>query len=317
MATEYLATKVDAEEVSDPLANLPLLARDYMVTRDKRIRDCWVSHAHLFSYPTEKLRRIDSAVNPEIRLDDLPVGSFTYSVSFRLERPYISKGNCAFHLHENPLLRDKCFQLPLIPGSSWKGALRSAFYSAVLARSGKIDACSRFQARRLFGGENEQVQEWLDDDEQMKAGERKKLKELLQEKAILETNNRGCLSFYPTFFNRMQVEIINPHRRTQKKGTFPILIDAVKTGSEGCFRLLYVPFDSIDKAQKDVWARPRQDRAELVRATRFMMERGVGAKTSSGYGAMRILSERTDPPTPWKVEGLPNRGSHEAKQDGC
>jgi CRISPR-associated protein Cmr2 len=57
--------------------------------------------------------------------------------------------------------------------------------------------------------------------------------------------SRGRLIFFPTFFNNISLEVINPHDRKTRAGTLPIYIESVPEGTEGNFSLLYIPFDLI------------------------------------------------------------------------
>ena len=54
-----------------------------------------------------------------------------------------------------------------------------------------------------------------------------------------------------TFFDLIDVEVINPHSRKTRAGTHPIYLECVPQGAKGTFSLLYVPFDLIgaDKAE--------------------------------------------------------------------
>ncbi|MBM4273111.1 MAG: hypothetical protein FJ134_01415 [Deltaproteobacteria bacterium] len=107
---------------------------------------------------------------------------------------------------------------------------------------------------------------------------------------------QGRLFFFPTYFNDLGLEIINPHDRRRGVGINPILYECVPRGAQGRFSLLYVPFDFPGSGQNGGGA-VTPDRNALVRQLAedlpFLAEAvhglftsyGFGAKTSSGYGA--------------------------------
>jgi len=68
---------------------------------------------------------------------------------------------------------------------------------------------------------------------------------------------QGRLFFFPTFFDKIGLEIINPHDRERRVGKNPILFECVPAGATGTFRLLYVPYDFPGEVTPDE-ARLRQ-----------------------------------------------------------
>jgi len=195
-------------------------------------------------------QKLDALTSPVYFIDNLPIGSFLMTIEFQLQRPYISKGNNPFHLHENPILRDRAFQLPVITETTWKGAFKNAF-SMINNDEENI--------KLLFG----------------------------------DTERRGRLHFFPTFFGRTTVEVINPHDRKTKKGTQPIYIDAAgvnnnRTSFEsGKFCVLYCPFDQMGGSVKNIRISTLDIAHKVYEAAIKMMELGVSGKKSSGYGAMK------------------------------
>jgi CRISPR-associated protein Cmr2 len=92
-------------------------------------------------------------------------------------------------------------------------------------------------------------------------------------------NHAGRLRFYPTFFDRISLEVINPHGRTTRAGIQPIYFESVPAGAHGVFSLLYVPFNSVMVAEAQA------DLALVAVAVRGMMlTYGFSAKKSSGFG---------------------------------
>jgi len=99
---------------------------------------------------------------------------------------------------------------------------------------------------------------------------------------------RGRLFFFPTFFNRIGWEIINPHDRKRRVGKNPIPFECVPAEAIGTFRLVYVPYDFLGEVTPNESALQEQvvDDLQLVAEGLHAMFTiyGFGAKTSSGYG---------------------------------
>lgn len=208
---------------------------------------------------------------PKIELNMLQPYSFYISLTFTLRKPYLSKDDNEFYIIDNPVRKDPIFKLPMVAPTAWKGALRAALWMQEEKDNDNDDS----SVSRLFGDAH---------------GE--------------DGGQQGYLFFYPTFFNRVGLEIINPHDRERRVGTNPILLECVPETTSGTFTLLYVPFDLIgkDDAITEV-ARDLHLVAEGVRA--MFTEYGIGAKTSSGFGVaaedlqngvltIRVLDEAQD-----------------------
>ncbi|HBB32784.1 MAG TPA: hypothetical protein DDZ80_11305 [Cyanobacteria bacterium UBA8803] len=176
-------------------------------------------------------------------LKHLPSLSFMLRVPFKLKKPYLSKDDRTFHLLDNPIRKDKVFKTPMVASTSWKGALRATFWQ--LGHQEEDE-----QIIRLFGDARED-----------------------------EKGQAGRLYFYPTFFDKIGLEVINPHDRKTGTGKNPILIECVPTNATGEFILLYVPFGSV---KSDEVAADLQRVAEGVE--KMLTVYGFGAKTSSGFG---------------------------------
>jgi CRISPR-associated protein Cmr2 len=192
-----------------------------------------------------------AAPTPDLSI--LPTCSFSLCFTFTLAQPYISKDDNAFNIVDNPIVRDKVFQLPLVRPSSWKGNL-----AATLRQLGPREGDAPWQ--RLFGKVNEAEDE----------------------------GQAGRLVFFPTFFTQTGLEIINPHDRRTKVGRNPILFESVPSGAKGTFTLLYVPFDRVGKEQQGTAAQVAQDLALLAEGLRAMFTvYGFSAKRTSGFGLAR------------------------------
>ncbi|NJR58657.1 MAG: hypothetical protein HC769_07195 [Cyanobacteria bacterium CRU_2_1] len=192
-------------------------------------------------------------------LDRLPSLSFMLRVPFKLRKPYLSKDDRTFHLIDNPVRKDKVFQTPMVASTSWKGALRAALWQMGHREENE-------QIIRLFGNEREEE-------------DHKKLKS-------------GRLYFYPTFFDKIGLEVINPHDRKKGTGKNPILIECVPIGATGELVILYVPFWTVEKNQITEEERKQKQKTEVAEDLKLVAEGvkemltvyGFGAKTSSGFG---------------------------------
>lgn len=188
---------------------------------------------------------------------NLPFCSFYLEFKFTLAKPFISKDDDSFYICDNPIRKDKVFKVPMISASTWKGNMRWV--------AGKImelnpDQIASKTIQDLFGNKKGE-----DDD-----------------------FRRGRLSFYPTFFNRIALEVINPHDRKTKAGTLPIPIECVPENTPGVFRLLYVPFDLLGMPIVEIQRQCGQDFELIFESLKEMMlTYGFSAKKSSGYGVVK------------------------------
>lgn len=195
----------------------------------------------------------DSLINdPSIDISLLPNLSFIIQFRFTLEKPYISRDEQDLYIIDNPIRKDKVFGLPYVAPTSWKGSLRAAMWqNGYKGDNAQID--------RIFGNERG-----------------------VEEQAKLKA---GRLRLFPTFFNRIGLEIINPHDRKKRVGRNPILMECVPIGTSGLFTALYVPFDNVGKDSELNKKQVSEDIKLLTKSLKEMFrDYGFGAKTSSGYG---------------------------------
>lgn len=195
--------------------------------------------------------------NPNIKT--LPKYSFFLQFKFKLKKPLYSHDDEDFYIIDNPVTKEHIFKIPMMRPSGWKGNLRSTM---IKINNITTENCDNHLIKRLFG--------------------------CTDEKGNIQ--KKGCLIFYPTYFDNIGLEVINPHDRTTKAGTNPILYEVVPKGSSGVFSLLYIPFDRIG----DDDANKRGDSIvcyrEVFEAIKEMMTTyGFGAKTSSGYGVINKI----------------------------
>lgn len=176
----------------------------------------------------------------------LPPYSAFLQFTFELTKPYISRDDELFHISDNPIRKDKVFKVPMVAATGWKGNLRWT------ARQLEPELDQQTM-NRLFGPEKE------DEDSHL----------------------AGRLHFYPTFFDRISLEVINPHDRATRAGKYPIYFESVPTGTEGIFSLLYVPLPGSIHSEQEA-------RADLRIVTSALYQMlciyGFSAKKSSGFG---------------------------------
>jgi len=250
-------------EVVDPLARVELLAqalltsnKDYARAGSRQERGGLPSlyRSQAFQEALDARRRQMAALGLLPTLPDLaalPTGSFAVHFTFTLRTPYISKDDVGLHILDNPVRKDRVFGLPMVASTGWKGALRAALREA----NGWDD--NHPDLLRLCGDAR--------DDER---------------------GHAGRLYFYPTFFTRLGLEVINPHDRQSNAGQQPIYFECVPAGAQGDFTLLYVPFDRVGEDDGETRRQAVADLGLVAAGIEAMMTRsGFGAKTSVGCGA--------------------------------
>lgn len=195
---------------------------------------------------------------PRIDLATLIPYSAYIQFRFTLARPLYTRDDEHFYIHENPMMKDAVCKVPMVRASTWKGLLRS-----VMAVHMGVEETSPF-AVRLFGialGEEDEG----------------------------EIGRRGRAIFYPTFFDRIDLEILNPHSRATRAGTVPIVMETVPAGASGVFTLLYFPFDLINEPSDRAEAEMREDLRALSEAIVLVMRVcGFSAKRTRGFGLARL-----------------------------
>ncbi|RLB37493.1 MAG: CRISPR-associated protein [Deltaproteobacteria bacterium] len=252
-----------------------------------------------------------AAINSPIPdLSIFPTGSWAMQVHFTLRKPYLSKDDVDFYIIDNPVKKEWVFKVPYVASSQWKGALRAAMVRELVEEQLEPEefAKRRYRLVLLFGDEKGEepgsikgLAEYLDRMGGQEAAQhfRKMVREhfgVPDDKPM--PHFRGRLHFYPTFFDRIGLEAINPHPRDTGAGKNPLYFECVPAGTSGIFTLLYVPLDAgpKDEATADFKAVARGVRAMLTTY-------GFGAKTSSGYGVADVLKNQSQivPPDLEKV----------------
>ncbi len=238
----------------------------------------------------------------------LPPGSWFLQFTFTLAKPWISKDDDTFYVAEsvNPVRKDKVFKVPVMAASSWKGLLRWTLMQARLAMkkdtlTPELFAQERFGQTLLLGDEQGEepgqvkgFAEYVDSlKPEAKGIYRKQVrsrfgegdKDNEQGKADVLPSHSGRLRFYATFYDKTDVEVINPHSRETRAGTHPIYLECVPAGATGTFSLLYVPFDLIGQDEDTIRKQAAQDLQIVAEGLEAMfLTYGFSAKRTSGFG---------------------------------
>lgn len=236
-ATHYLVAVTDGESERK---DMPALRTEWQ--RQNRRIDCL--HKDMRAFYDNFYE------SPDIAVGILPLYSFVMQFKFRLTQPYLSRDEQAFYSIDNPVRKDRVFDLPYVAPSTWKGSLRAAI------RDLDDDMSVVY---RLCGNEK-----GVDDQAQLRTGR---------------------LRFFPTFFTQKSLEVINPHDREAGVGQQPILLESVPSGAIGAFALLYIPFDRIGCNDEETRIQVAADLRLIGAGLRVMFrDTGFGAKTSNGFG---------------------------------
>lgn len=254
-------------------------------------------------YLRERLQHYRNQIETAPNLSLLPAGSFSISLRFTLTSPYLSKDDTALHLLDNPVKKEWVFKLPYIASTQWKGALQATMVQQLVQwwqglspedrqqrNMQKRFVAQRVQLTRLFGTEIDNVEIYLAQCGGHKTNQwyQRYVRRFLSRTGFLA----GRLYFYPTFFDRLGLEVINPHDRKTGAGSQPILMECVPAGTTGQFTLLYTPVDRIGQDEAET---RRQVCADLQRVAAgleaLFAVYGLGAKTSSGFGVAELAGE--------------------------
>jgi len=192
-------------------------------------------------------------------------------VNFELLAPWYSKDDRPFHVLDNPVRKDRVFGVPFMSAASWKGLLRWAcrMQAGLLEYLRKHDMVRKHDMElsgwtdpawiiHLFGNERGEGEEF----------------------------SRGALLFYPTWFDKIGFEVINPHDRARRAGTQPIYYEVVPAKTEGTLRLLYAP---VPGQAQELDVSPGEAMSRLVSCIEALLEKyGISAKRTAGWGAAKI-----------------------------
>jgi len=196
-------------------------------------------------------------------------------VEFELLTPWYSKDDRPFHVLDNPVRKDRVFGVPFMAAASWKGMLRWA--------------CRMQAGLREHFEQGKRFEDWRDPDWILHL--------FGNEKGEKEHFQQGVLAFYPTWFDKIGFEVINPHDRSRRAGTQPIYYEVVpgrrpkpgnpdqhEDGGKGKLHLLYAPWPGMKAA-----AKPEEVLRELLEAIETLLTTyGISAKRTVGWGTAEI-----------------------------
>jgi len=291
--------------------------------------------------PIQKIQNISGIITDESNIknliEKLPKYSFAVWVKFQLLGPYFSKDDDEFYIIQNPVLKEHVFKMPMVRGSSWKGALAVAFKKLLNEKDNNTKNENNNTKiiesyLRIFGAGSENIkviESYLKekskdlknfkenvlefilfelgmsvDSETTKkityAEDENDLLELLKNKIsdkfrksqsnlpIEFQTHKGRAIFYPTYFDKISLEIINPHDRKKRTGTSPIHYEVVPKYTEGILQIVYIPFDGVLKRDDELGKEVEKDLELLCKAIEILSDEGIGAKTKLGWGRFEI-----------------------------
>jgi len=218
-------------------------------------------------------------------------------IKFTLNKPYVSKDDEEFYPIDNPVCKEKVLGVPYIRSTTWKGSLRQVSYRFFIDKleKGDIDENNWKEERsklvRLFGNEKDNLELYMNYILSEKLGKkqeelRREFENFLKSEYKIKNGRAGRLIFFPTFLDRISLDVIAPHDRRTRAITErgPIPLEVAKGSGE--FKLFYLPFDILDdenRLKKEV----REDLEVLKEAIpKMLLEYGFSAKKTSGYGVV-------------------------------
>ena len=286
-----------------------------------------------FSFEISKIQNISGIITEENNIknfvEKLPKYSFAVWVKFQLLGPYFSRDDDELYIIQNPVLKEHVYKVPMVRGSSWKGALAGAFKKLFNEKdnSEKIESFLR-----IFGAGSESIKE-IESYLREKSSDLKEFKDKILEFMLFElgmeikkenidankTENdelrliqklkskisnkleksqlnlplefqthKGRAIFYPTYFDKISLEIINPHDRRKRAGTVPIHYEVVPKNTEGILQIVYIPFDGVLKQDDILKEEVKRDLNYLCKAINIVSKEGIGAKTKLGWGRFEL-----------------------------
>ncbi|QCT94969.1 hypothetical protein FE773_07130 [Caminibacter mediatlanticus TB-2] len=225
--------------------------------------------------------------------------SFGIEVTLKLTAPLYSKDDDEFYIISNPMLKDKAFKVPMIRGSSIKGAL---LHNAIEILKEEVNIENLKSFFRIFGVGNDTFRaifkkEGIDINQlqlflafEIGINPNESLKEAF-ERYKQSKAQKGRAIFYPIYFDKLSLEVINPHNRKTKAGTNPIYYEVVPKGCKSTLQIIYIPFDAILEDDKKIQKEAKKDLEFLTKCIEKLSQNGLGAKTKLGWGRFDILDE--------------------------
>ncbi|GIU72925.1 MAG: hypothetical protein KatS3mg004_0012 [Bryobacteraceae bacterium] len=241
--------------------------------KKNKARECYRNRAAAGTLQLPSELNLDSDVGAPLLKAWLAI-----EIKFKLLSPWYSKDDRPFHVLDNPVRKDRVFGVPHMSAASWKGLLRWAC---------RMQAGLQEHLQRHGGKMND----WSDPDWIVRL--------FGNERGEEEDFERGALVFYPTWFNKIGFEVINPHSRQTRAGTQPILYEVVPPGTEGMLRLLYAPLPR--SAAREVMNSIEALRGLLDAIEQLLTVYGFSAKRTAGWGLAEVTKARTNGGE-WKQE---------------
>ena len=271
--------------------------KDYVYRKQQKIKNIPKSKAEQFS-------GIYQSVNDFKKyIENLPKYSFGLLVEIELTEPYYSADDDPFY-PVNPVMKEHTWKVPMVRGSSWKGALASVFKSYIIP-SNQIEGFKSFA--RIFGLGSDEFRKIFNDDKQKAKqallsyalfdlgidnfrynNKENLLDKILEKKESYLLPHKGRLVIYPTYFDRLSLEIINPHSRKTRAGTIPVQYEVVPRGAKGKLQMVYIPFDAVLEEDNKVLELVDADLDNIKNALDLLQSEGIGAKTKLGWGQFKI-----------------------------
>jgi len=320
-----IANFIKKYKSNDTTKDFPLVFLKEKILKDKE-------NNKEFSFDISKIQNISGIItdknNIKNIIEKLPKYSFTVWVKFKLLEPYFSRDDDEFYIIQNPILKETVFKVPMVRGSSWKGALAGTFKKLLNDNSEKSKIIESYL--RIFGAGSESIKEiesylrekasdlkdfknnilefilfelkmkvtkdYIDEIEAENNEDKliQKLQEKISQKIkkndlpIEFQTHKGRVIFYPTYFDKISLEIINPHDRRKRAGTVPIHYEVVPSETEGILQIVYIPFDGVLKKDDELKEEIKQDSKWLCEAIKNLADEGIGAKTKLGWGRFKI-----------------------------
>jgi len=258
-----------------------------------------VKQEHNRSYQIEEIHNLLKKDTINLIKNHIP-NTFAIKTKFKLTAPYYSSEDDDFYIISNPCIKEHVFKVPMIRGSSWKGALLNGAREIIKEdNSNQIENLKSYF--RIFGVGDDSFRNIVD---KVKDNDFK-LFFMISGLAIDVNSNvknifeqykkskaqKGRAIFYPTYFDKLSLELINPHNRKTKAGTNPIHYEVVPKGSEGDLQIVYIPFDGVTKSNNEIEEEAKQDLEFLQKCIKRVAKNGIGAKTKLGWGRFELNNE--------------------------
>ncbi len=209
-------------------------------------------------------------------------GWVSLAVDFEFQRPWFARDDRPFHVLDNPLRKDPVFGTPCLGAASWKGLLRWA----CRMEAGLLEHLDQNDYRDL---------------DQSGWGDPEWIRHLFgNSKGESGAFRRGALVFYPTWFDRIDFEVINPHNRERRAGTHPIYYEVVPSGTRGRLSLMYAPLPGSASGEGEGDVSCLENLVEACH--KLLALYGISAKRTAGWGLAA--------PRGWLVRGFRRDGEY-------